>query len=155
MATNINNMTKQELLNKVGGKKGFHSVIKDELAQDHIAGDPIEKRYLYVNHVNEDGTMGKKFVFYLLDTENDVASFYNVEEELDRFEMPEDVKALKALENYLGQKYQGYFLIRYDLAQRIAEADVFVLKTGVLTKKTVLVFKKGTNPINDIDIITA
>lgn len=145
-------MTKQQLLDKVAAKVGYHSLVKDELALDNVAGDLIEKRYLYVNHINNDGTMGKKFVYYLLDTVNDLASFYNVEEELDRFEVSPEVKALQALQAYLGNKYQGYFIIRYDLQQQIAEADVFTLSAGTLTKKTVLVFKKGTNPISDIDV---
>ena len=146
-------MTKQQFLAAVEAKQGFHSIIKDELASDHVPSDPIEKRFLYVNHTNADGTMGKKFVYYLYDTVNDIASFYNVEEELDLKKLPTKVEQLKALEAYLAGKYQAYFVIRYDLDQKVAEADVFELENSTLTKKRVLVFKKGTNPINDLIIV--
>jgi len=151
---NINNMTKEQFLTKVQSKLGFHSIIQDELAPDNVAGDSIEKRFLYVNHNNADGTMGKTFVFYLYDTVSDIASFYNTETPaLDNQELPENVKALKALETYLGAKYEAYFVIRYDIAQRIAEADVFTLTAGKLAQKKVLVFKKGASPVSDVDIV--
>lgn len=146
-------MTKAELLTKVEAKVGYHSLIQDELAPDNIAGDPIEKRFLYVNHTNADGTMGKKFVYYLHDTVNDVASFYNVEENLDSKELPTEVQAIKALENYLLSNFEAYFILRYDLDQRIAEADVFELVAGQLETKKVLVFKKGSQPINHLNIV--
>jgi len=71
-------MTKAQLITSLEGKVGFHSIISDELALDNKAGDLIEKRYFYINHTNADGTMGKTYVYYLLDVANDAASFYNV-----------------------------------------------------------------------------
>ncbi len=149
-------MTLQALIAKIEAKQGFHSFIngvEGELARDHVPGDPIEKRCFYVNHTNADGTMGKKFVYFLYDRANDSASFYNVEEELDFKKLPPKVEQLKALEAYLAGKYEAYFVIRYDLDQKVAEADVFELENSTLTKKRVLVFKKGTNPINDLVIV--
>jgi len=148
-------MNKVELITKIEAKVGFVSIIKDELAPDHVVNDPIEKRFLYVNHVNADGTMGKKFVYYLLNTETDEAGFYNVEEELDSKELPANVKALKALEAYLAGKYEAYFVLRYDLEQKVAEADVFELNAdkSALASKKILAYQKGTDPIKDIDIV--
>jgi len=147
-------MTKQELLTKVASKIGFHSIIKDELAPDNVPGDPIEKRYLYINHTNADGTMGKTFVYYLHDVANDVASFYNLEAEaLDNKEPASEQKKLDALQTYLKGKYQAYFVTRFDMINNWAIADVYSLSAGTLVKKTVMVFKKGVNPITDLDIV--
>lgn len=147
-------MTKAEFLTKVQAKPGFHSIISDEVAQDNIIGDPIEKRVLYINHINADGTRGKTFVYYLYETATDTASFYNVEvEALDAKEPNTDQKKIDALEAYLGGKYAAYFINRFDLRQNLAEADVYTLAAGKLTKKTVLVYKRGANPIADADVI--
>lgn len=146
-------MTKTQFIAAVQAKKGFHSIISDALAPDNIPGDPIEKRFLYVNHENADGTMGKTYVYYTYDTIGDVASFYNKETEvLDVREPSSDQKKMNALSNYLKQKYAGYFINRYDLVQEIAEADVYSPADGSLVKKTILVFKKN-NTINDLDIV--
>ena len=74
-------MIKSELQAALEAKKGFVSIINDELAQDHVSGDKIEKRRFYINHTNSDGTMGKTFVYYLHNIETDEANFYNVEPE--------------------------------------------------------------------------
>lgn len=146
-------MTKAQFLAKVQAKPGFHSIISDEAASDNIVGDPIEKRYLYINHTNADGTMGKTFVYYLLETATNTASFYNVEAEaLDAKEPTTNQKKLDVLTTYLGAKYAAFFVNRYDLNQNLAEADVYTLTAGKLVKKTVLVFKKGANPISDLDV---
>ena len=56
-------------------------------------------------------------------------------------------------ETYLSGKYAAHFINRFDLNQNLAEADVYTLAAGKLTRKTVLVFKKGTNPITDLDVV--
>lgn len=147
-------MTKQQLLDAVAAKKGFHSIIEDRVAPDNIQGDTIEKRFLYVNHTNADGTMGKTFVYYLLDTANDVASFYNVEpESVDIKEPSVGQKKLDALENYLSSNFDAFFVVRYDLKNNWAEADTFKLSAGKLIAMKIIVFKKGNNPINHLEII--
>lgn len=149
-------MTKAEFLTKVQSKPGFVSIITDTLAQDHIPGDPIEKRYLYINHTNADGTMGKTYVEYLLNTTDGTASFYNMEREaLDVTEPSTDQKKLNALQNYLGAKYVAYFVTRFDTTHNWAEADVFSINVDKLVKKTVIVYKKGASPIADIEVVTA
>ena len=147
-------MTKQELQTKVENKKGFHSIIKDDLAPDNVAGDPIEKRFFYVNHTNADGTMGKTFVYYLHDTENDEAWFYNVEtESVDAKEPNTEQKKLNALQNYLGSTFAGFFINRFDLENNWAEADVYEVSGQDLTKSTVLVFKKGSSAITHRKVV--
>lgn len=138
-------MTKSELKAKVEAKIGFHSIIQDELAPDHIPGDKIEKRYLYINHTNSDGTMGKTFIYYLHDIEKNIASFYNVEtESLDIKEPQTNQKKLILLQNYLKSNFDGFFIIRVDMENNWAEADVYELSGSELTKSSVMVFK----PIN-------
>ena len=147
-------MTKEQFLTQVQGKKGFHSIIKDDVAPDNIAGDTIEKRYLYVNHTNADGTMGKTFVYYLLDKDTNEASFYNVETEaLDAKEVSGDQKKLNALQDHLKSNFDAYFVIRFDMDNLWAEADVFKLTAGELVASKVMVFKKGTNPIAHLTIV--
>lgn len=147
-------MTKAQFLTAVQSKVGFHSIIEDKLAPDNVAGDPIEKRYLYINHTNADGTMGKTFVYYLLDTVNDVASFYNVEREaLDVKEPTAENKKYDALQNYLKANFNAYFIGRFDPINNWAEADTYKLETGKLTKKTVIVYKQGANPISHLEVV--
>lgn len=149
-------MKKQEFLNQVAAKKGFHSIIKDDVAPDNVPNDSIEKRYLYVNHTNADGTMGKTFIYYLYDKEADNASFYNVEPEaVDQKEPAADQKKLNALEAYLSANFNAFFVLRFDLNHNWAEADVFNLAAGKLTKSSVLVFKQEGKPINHLEIISA
>lgn len=148
-------MTKAELQAQLEAKKGFHSIIEDKLAPDHVQGDLIEKRYFYVNHTNADGTMGKTFVYYMHDVENDVASFYNVEPAaIDTKESSPETKELQLLENYLATNFAGFFIGRFDLNQKIAEADVFEASGTNLVQKKVLVYKKGSSPITHKEVTT-
>lgn len=147
-------MTKAQLQSAVEAKKGFLSIIKDELAPDHVAGDPIQKRFFYVNHVNADGTAGKTFVYYLWDEANDTAWFYNVEtESVDAKEPTTEQKKLNALQAYLKANFNAYFVIRFDFDNNWAEADVFKLTTGKLVASKVMVFKAGNNPISHLEIV--
>lgn len=148
-------MNQAELINAVKAKKGFVRIIKDELAPDAIPTDKTQKRLLTIEHSNGDNTAGITYVYYLHDTENDVAKFYNVEpENLDNTELSLDLKKEHALKQYLGGKYAAYFIERTDYVNNWAEATVYVLAASKLTKKQVLVFKKGTSPISDLDIVT-
>lgn len=147
-------MKKAQLIQKIKAKKGFHSIIKDELAPDHVQGDPIQKRFFYVNHVNADGTAGKTYVFYLWDEATDDAWFYNMEAEaVDAKEPSSDQKKLSALQNYLKANFNAYFVIRADLENNWAEADTYKLETGKLTYKKVMVFKQGSSPISHLEIV--
>lgn len=146
-------MLKADLLAAVAAKKGFVRVISDSLAPDNIAGDTVEKRRLLIEHNNADGTAGITNVFYLHNTSNDDAKFYNVEPSaLDNQEPDPNTKKLQALEGYLSSKYAAYFIGRVDLVKNWAEADVFTLTAGKLAKKSILIFKQGANPINDLDV---
>ena len=147
-------MTKAQLQTAVEAKKGFKSIIEDKVAPDNISGDPIEKRFFHVNHTNGDGTAGKTFLYYLHDTKNDEAWFYNVEtESVDSKEPNADQKKLTALEAYLKVNFDAYFSIRADLVNNWTEADVFKLTAGKLVSSKVMVFKKGSSPISHLTIV--
>lgn len=147
-------MKKTDFITSVEAKKGFVRVIKDEIAPDNIVDDFLEKRYLTVQHLNADQTMGITYIFYVYNKNTDDANFYNQEpENLDVKEETVEVKRLRRMENHLKTKYRAYFINRFDLANFWAEAEVYVQTADKVTKKTVLVLKEGTNPIMDIDVI--
>jgi hypothetical protein len=147
-------MKKADLRAVVEAKKGFHSIIQDEVAPDNVATDDIEKRFFYINHINADGTAGKTYIYYLHDKRNDDAWFYNVEAEtVDMKEPVTEQKKLDALSAYLKANFDAYFILRFDTSNNWAEADVFKLTSGQLVKSKVLAFKKGTNPITHLTIV--
>lgn len=149
-------MNKAELLQKVQSKIGAGSIIQDELAPDHVEGDKIEKRYLYINHINSNGTAGKTYVYYLYNTETDDTWFYNTEvEHLDPYEPTTDLVKLNALREYLSTNFDAYFLDRekIDLTNNWAEAIVYTKAANELVKETVLVFKKGTGPVTHLKVV--
>lgn len=59
-------------------------------------------------------------------------------------------KKQAALEAYLSAQFNAYFINRADLDNNWAEADVYTVKSGVLEKSVVLVFKRGNNPISHL-----
>ena len=144
-----------DLKNKLETKKGFHSYIADNLADDNVQGDPIEKRFFYINHLNADGTMGKTYVYYLLDTTTQDAWFYNLEaESIDTKEPDTNQKKVDALETYLSSNFNAYFINKIDYTKNWAEADTYKYNatTKLLDKKVVIVYKKGTDPITHIEV---
>ena len=147
-------MTKSQLEQKLAGKVGFKAIVSDKLAPDSPAG-ALEKRYYEVATINADGTAGIYFVYYLHDTQSDEAWFYNVEvEALDNKEPVSDQKKLNALQNYLKTNFDAFFVIRFDMTNLWAEADVFKYNatTKMLDKFTVLVYKTNKDPIKHLTI---
>jgi hypothetical protein len=141
-------MTKQQLLDKVAAKTGYVSIAKDDLAPDHIPGDPIEKRYLYINVLNADGTMGKTYQYYLYNTTDGTAAFYNVESEvLDTKAMTNDQKRFDNIEKYLKQNFHSYFIREVNMNIDTLFADVYTDNGTNLVKQQVAAFKRGTNAI--------
>lgn len=156
-------MNKQELKTALGAKKGFVRIIEDTLAPDSIPTDPMQKRYFTVEHVNTDGTAGITYVYYLQDTGSNnnedlqACKYYNTEPaNFDNNEPTAEAKKQTLLEDYLNTKYDAWFLNRVDLQNNWAEADVYKYNatTKVLDKKTVVVYKKGTSPIADVQVNT-
>lgn len=148
-------MTKAQLQAVVQAKVGFHSIISDELAPDNKAGDPIEKRFFYINHLNADATMGKTFIYYLLDIVGDIASFYNVEpESVDTKELSIQAKKFLAVENYLKTTFAFYFPNRSGSHQNTVWLEADVYTDGVsLTKTTIIASRVGLGAVTHKTVI--
>lgn len=84
-------------------------------------------------------------VWFIVDTTTGEATWQN----LDTMEPEKNTVAVKeaALKAYLKANFAGYFILRADLDNNWAEAEVFTVSGADLAKSTVLVFKQGTNPI--------
>ena len=57
------------------------------------------------------------------------------------------------LNAYLKANFAGFFLLRVDLDNNWAEADVYTVSGSDLAKSTVLVYKQGTNPITHRKVV--
>ena len=90
-------------------------------------------------------------VFFIWDKSTDTAEWQNANQLSPAKNT--DYTKMDALQAYLKSKYSAYFLGQIDFANQWAEATVYTLTTGKLVKKNVLVFKQGTNPISDLDVI--
>lgn len=146
-------MKKTDLITKLENKDGFKSIVSDKKAPDSPDG-ALEKRFLEVATINADGTAGIYHVYYLHDTATDDAWFYNVEvEALDNKAVSSEQVKLNTLADYLKTNFDAYFVVRYDLTNLWAEADVFKLTTGKLVKSSVVVYKKGNSPISHLNVV--
>ena len=149
-------MNKAELLKKIEEKVGFKAIVSDRLALDSpkiTNTNKIEKRYFEVATTNADGTAGITFVFYLLDTLNNEAWFYNTEPEaVDIKEPTTENKKLNRLLNYLESNFHSFFVDQVNMDINTVFADVYILEVGSLVKKRVAVFKRGETPIKHLFI---
>lgn len=148
-------MNKADLITKVGSKTGFVRVISDVLAPDNIPNqDLLDKKILKVEHTNSDGTKGVTNVYYLEDKASGDVAFYNQEPQVfDQRAVSLDAQKQEALETYLKANFNAHFINRVDFDNNWAEADTYTLEGGSLTKKTVLVFKDGANPISHLVVV--
>lgn len=91
-------------------------------------------------------------VWFVEDTETNEA-FWQNQDQLQPETNPLPTKQT-ALENYLKANFDAYFLTsKLDLVNNWAEAEVLIFAAGKLTRKNVLVFKRGNNPITHLEII--
>lgn len=151
-------MTKTQLLAAVQAKPGFVAIVSDKLAQDSAVavGEGKEKRFLVVEHQNTDGTRGSYAVYYILDTTNQTAWFYNVEPAaFDSQYKAVPQQTLDALKAYCKATFAAYFLIpdRIDAENKWAVVEAYTSSSGKLVKSLKMVYKQGSNPITHVDII--
>lgn len=148
-------MIKSDLITTVSSKDGFVAILSDELAPD--SKDPVkEKRFFRIETLNDDGTKGIANVYYIHNKSTDEAWFYNIEPvSFKKSAVSVSEAAVDALENYCSTTFEAYFLIpdRIDAVNRWAVVEAYVTGTGNLQKQTVLVFKKGTDPITHLEIV--
>ena len=144
-------MTKAQLQSQLEAKTGFVSIIKDEPAPDNVPGDPIEKRFFYVNHINDNGTAGKTFVYYLHNADTDEAWFYNVEnEELDN---QASQKKLAVLTDYCDATFDAYELEKVNYEKKWATVTTFTIGASNVTQGKAFVYKNGNNPVTHKDLV--
>lgn len=147
-------MIKQQFLDLIATKEGFVRVVSDNLAPDSPTLGNTEKYQLTIETVNDDGTGGIVVVTYLRDKITDETKFYNVEPKgLKKETISSDQVKLNALQDYLKGNFNAFFVVRTDLVNNWAEADVFTLAAGKLTQSKVLVYKQGTSPVSHIEIV--
>lgn len=97
-----------------------------------------------------DGTNSVN-VWFMVDKVTGLATWQQ-QDTLEPEKNANEVK-MKALTDYLKVTFAGYFILRTDLPNNWAEADVYTITGADLTKSTVLVFKLGANPITHRKII--
>jgi hypothetical protein len=151
-------MTKQEFLTRVMAKEGFVSIIDDKTAPDSPQSTigVKEKRYLLIETINTNGTAGQVALFYIHDMQADVVRFYGVEPvSLASDYDTEDTKVYRLISNYCKNTFTAYFIIpdRVDVLNKWAVVEAYTESAGKLARRSVLVFKKGINPVTHIDII--
>lgn len=104
----------------------------------------------YITTTNGTNTWN---IFFMVDASTGETTW----QEFNTLEPEKTVENTKyaSLQNYLKGKYEAFFIKgdRVDLTNNWAEAEVYSLSADKLTRKTVLVFKKGNNPVSDLDII--
>lgn len=141
-------MTKSQFIASVEAKSIFKSWAKAPEIKEKI-GD-IEK-WNGVAYISTPNGVNLFDVWFIWDSVKDEAYWQN-QDTLEPEKNTESVK-LKALETYLKNNFNAYFLGRVDIVNNWAEADVYTLTTGKLVKKAVIVYKQGTNPISHLDVI--
>lgn len=124
------------------------------------SGEQIVKDYGTVKHYRRDAFVstedGRNImpVFYMEDTETNETIWQNQ----DTIDTNNRLVAQKldALKKYLASNFDAYFLNpeRIDLDNNWAEATVYEINAGKLTRSEVIVFKRDSKPISHLPVIT-
>lgn len=141
-------MTKEQFISAVEAKPNFIKWASAPALKETV-GD-IEK-WLGLAFVSTPDGVNTFSVWFMVDKATGEANWQNV----DTLEPEKNVYAVKekVLKNYLNSTFQAHFLLRVDLDNNWAEADVYEVSGQDLSKSTVLVFKKGNNPITHRKIV--
>lgn len=141
-------MTKAQFIAAVESKPQFIKWAQAPVKAETI-GD-VEKWYGVAYITTEDGTNTYN-VWFMVDGATGEATW----QQQDSLEPGKNTASAKmdALKTYLKANFAGYFILRSDLENNWAEAEVFTVSGQDLAKSTVLVFKQGTNPISHRKIV--
>lgn len=138
-------MTKQEFIDSVLAEPNVVEIVADSDQVAETAGN-WEKGNFKVVIVEPQGSKNIRNVWYIRNTETDETEYQTantVAPEKNVYEAK-----LKALKDYLASNFEAYFIgDLVDLNNNWTEAIVYEVSGQDLIKSTVLVFKKGTNPI--------
>lgn len=141
-------MTKQQFITAVEAKPKFIKWAVEPVSVETI-GD-IEKWNGKALVTTPDGVNIVE-VWFIVDSVSGDANWQTI----DTLSMEENQIQKKeiALSNYLKNNFAAFFILRVDLDNLWAEAEVFT-KTGTdLVASKVLVFKKGNDPITHLTIV--
>lgn len=110
----------------------------------------VELWHGLVYHTTPDGTNIFN-VYFHVDTANNQATWQT----FNPFTPEKNTASVKetALTNYLKANFAAFFVVRSDLVNNWAEADVFELSGQDYAKSKVLVFKPSGNPITHKKIL--
>jgi len=141
-------MTKAQFISDVEAKPNFIKWARVPALLETI-GD-VEKWNGVAYISTSDGTNTLQ-LFFMVDAATGEATWQNQ----DQMEPESNTtnSKLKALQDYLKANFNAFFVNRIDLVNNWAEADVYTLNTGKLTKKTVIVYKQVSNPIAHLDVV--
>lgn len=144
-------MLKQEFINSVLAEPSVISLLPGTEVIHETYGD-YEKGSFRVLIVEPQGGQNFRDVWFIRNTKTDETGYQTLNT-IDTKKNTYDARHDK-LEKYLGANFHAYFIIRANLEEFWAEADVFKLNADGLgvTKQTVLVFKKGANPIKHLPL---
>lgn len=143
-------MNKQEFITAVEAKPNFIKWAQTPIVKETVGTIEHHHGRAYIS--TNDGTQVFN-VWFFVDTETGEANWQN-QDTLDPDNNANPAKT-KALENYLTATFDAFFITKLDLVHNWAEAEVYKLAAGKLSKTTILVFKKGSNPINHLEVVTA
>lgn len=141
-------MTKEQFIADLETKPQFIKWAKVPLMAEKIG--EIEKWNGIAYITTPDGTNTFN-VWFIVDAATNEATW----QQQDTLEPEKNVNEAKmvALTGYLKATFSAYFILRTDLPNNWAEADVYTVSGSDLAKSTVMVFQVGTDPITHLKIV--
>lgn len=141
-------MTKAQFIAAVEAKPNFIKWAQAPVLKETIG--EIEK-WNGIAFINTPDGRNTYNVWFVVDAATGEATWQNA----DTMEPEKNANEVKraALEAYLKANFNAFFIGRTDLVNNWAEADVYTLNTGKLTKKSIIVYKQGSNPIAHLDVV--
>ncbi len=138
-------MTKQEFISSVEAKPNF---IKWAQVPQLIETLGDVQKWNGIAFITTDEGFTNTFnVWFMVDTATGNATWQNI----DTLEPSNNATqaSVDALTGYMKANFVAYFLVpgKVDVKNKWAEAEVFQVSGSDLTKKTILVYKQGANPI--------
>lgn len=141
-------MTKDQFITTVETKTNFIKWASVPVLIEKV-GD-IEK-WMGIAYIRTPDGTNTYQVWFMVDVATGEATWQN-QDQMSPEKNISEVK-MSALENYLKTTFPAYFILRADLKNNWAEADVYAVSGTDLALSKVLVYKQGANPITHKKVI--